>query len=96
MSRDESAKQFLEIFCQSRKEQEPLQNGSEHKESQSVRCKQWICLLTIDEVEKHRQVNCIHYDECLNEACSFAWDGFTCITCCDYVARKEGNNETDL
>ncbi len=51
---------------------------------------------TVEEVDKHRKLNCIYYDECLNEACLLAWDGFTCITCCDYVARKEEKNETDL
>jgi hypothetical protein len=32
-------------------------------------------------VEQHRNLNCNHYDNCLDEAVRRGWQSFTCIKC---------------
>lgn len=32
-------------------------------------------------VESHRNLNCHHYDRCLDEAVRCGWQSFTCIKC---------------
>lgn len=32
-------------------------------------------------VEEHRNLNCHHYDPCLDEAVRKGWQSFTCIKC---------------
>ena len=32
-------------------------------------------------VEQHRNLNCSHYDNCLDEAVRRGWQSFTCIKC---------------
>lgn len=36
-------------------------------------------------VETHRNLNCYHYDNCLNEAVRQGWQSFTCIKCPMYA-----------
>lgn len=40
-------------------------------------------------VETHRNLNCHHYDQCLDEAARRGWQSFTCAKCALYahVAR---------
>ncbi len=32
-------------------------------------------------VETHRNLNCHHYDNCLDEAVKEGWQSFTCVKC---------------
>ena len=32
-------------------------------------------------VEVHRNLNCAHYDHCLDEAVRRGWQSFTCVKC---------------
>lgn len=32
-------------------------------------------------VETHRNLNCSHYDDCLDEAVRRGWQSFTCMKC---------------
>jgi len=32
-------------------------------------------------VESHRNLNCHHYDNCLDEAVKRGWQSFTCVRC---------------
>ncbi len=32
-------------------------------------------------VEAHRNLNCLHYDNCLDEAVRCGWQSFTCAKC---------------
>lgn len=42
-------------------------------------------------VELHRNLFCLHYDECLDEAVKRGWNSFTCIRCAFY---HTGNDQT--
>lgn len=40
-------------------------------------------------VEMHRNLFCLHYDECLDEAVKRGWNSFTCIRCAFYHTNRE-------
>jgi hypothetical protein len=39
-------------------------------------------------VESHRNLYCLHYDGCLDEAVKHGWNSFTCVRCSLYSAEK--------
>jgi len=40
-------------------------------------------------VETHRNLFCVHYDNCLDEAVKRGWNSFSCIRCGFYRSSKE-------
>lgn len=40
-------------------------------------------------VEMHRNLFCVHYDACLDEAVKRAWNSFTCVRCAFYHTGSE-------
>ena len=37
--------------------------------------------LSVEEVQAHRQLNCLWYNNCLTKAAIHGWSGFTCFWC---------------
>lgn len=52
-------------------------------------------LFSIKEVDKHRKIDCIFYEHCLDHAAHFRYKSFTCRGCLWYYKHenKEENNE---
>jgi hypothetical protein len=40
-------------------------------------------------VEMHRNLFCVHYDNCLDEAVKRGWNSFSCVRCHHYTVPKE-------
>jgi len=40
-------------------------------------------------VEMHRNLFCVHYDHCLDEAVKKSWNSFTCVRCAFYHTGNE-------
>jgi hypothetical protein len=40
-------------------------------------------------VEMHRNLFCVHYDDCLDEAVKRSWNSFTCVRCAFYHTTEE-------
>ncbi len=43
-------------------------------------------------VETHRNLNCLHYDNCLDEAVRCGWQSFTCAKCPLYALEAPPQN----
>lgn len=46
-------------------------------------------------VESHRNLNCHHYDNCLDEAVYNGWQSFTCAKCPLYALQAEPEIKLD-
>jgi hypothetical protein len=44
--------------------------------------------LKIDEVQKHRKIDCEKYSQCLDIAVEYQWKGFSCRNCEEFKPKK--------
>jgi hypothetical protein len=49
--------------------------------------------LELDSVNKHRKLDCIFYDFCLDHAADFVYKSFSCKKDCDYYHKQQMSDE---
>lgn len=50
---------------------------------------QLLRVLTIEQVDEHRNLACIHYDFCLDVAIAGNWMSFSCKACPNYAGGED-------
>ena len=54
-----------------------------------VQPKKFLELETVQNVNRHRKLDCIFYNLCLSRAAYASWNGFSCLECQMYYKDKE-------